>query len=131
MNGDYLFVYGTLKKNSKSPMRRSVSSHAEFIGQGCIQGKLFEIGGYPGAVISGSAADKVQGDLFRMAKPEKLFRILDEYEECSDRFPEPREYKRVKVKVLLHEGGSRAAWAYIYNRPVFGLKRIKSGNYRV
>jgi gamma-glutamylcyclotransferase (GGCT)/AIG2-like uncharacterized protein YtfP len=54
---------------------------------------------------------------------------LDEYEGCSDRDPEPHEYRRELVKVELPSDEPVDAWAYVLNRNPHNLREIASGDY--
>ena len=55
---------------------------------------------------------------------------LDDYEECSAAFPEPHEYQRRPVNVMINNAKHITAWAYIYNYPVDPHKRILGGRFR-
>ena len=52
-------------------------------------------------------------------------------EECSDKFPEPTLFKRIKgdVKTLSGKGKIVKTWIYIYNLPIDNLEQIKSGDF--
>lgn len=129
MKCDLLFVYGTLRRRLASPMFRVLARHASFAGTGTFRGKLFEIRGYPGVVPSTRRGDEVVGELYRLNNQAAVFAVLDDYEMCSDKFPEPREYRR-DVVAIAAEGGIRVrAWTYIYNLPTGRLRRIASGDY--
>ena len=101
----------------------------EYIAEACMQGKLFEIAGYPGAIVSDNTKDKVYGELYKIVNSGELLPRLDEYEECTQRYPEPHEYIRKKLPVISVAGYEFAAWVYIFNRDVTNLKPIESGNY--
>ncbi len=94
-----------------------------------MQGTLYEVSGYPGAIQSNSANDKVFGELYQLLDRDRVLARLDEYEECSDRFPKPHEYIRVLVSIELSGGEAVLAWVYLYNRDVSKLQQILSGDY--
>lgn len=94
-----------------------------------MQGKLYEIEGYPGVVPSNESKDRVVGEVYKISKPENLFPLLDEYEGCSSRFPEPREFVRKVVPVRLENGEEVEAWVYLYAWDVSGRFRIEPGDY--
>ena len=125
---EFIFVYGTLRKKLASSMHRLMADHCEYYADGCMQGRLYEVDGYPGAVESADPDDKVFGELYRVTHSD-LLQLLDEYEECGDSFPEPREYIRKKLTVSLSDGGNVSAWVYLYNHETQGLERIESGDY--
>lgn len=121
---DLLFVYGSLRGKSTHPMARALAAGADYLGQAWVQGILYRISWYPGLVPGDDPLRLVPGDLYCLHSPEKLLPLLDEYEECTPRFPEPHEYRRA-VMMVRHDGQDRAAWAYIYNRPIEGLETLE------
>jgi Uncharacterized conserved protein len=129
MTFDYIFVYGTLRRDTHSEMAGLLASHAEFVDDAIYQGKLFKIDYYPGAVPSDDPNDKVQGEVYRFHQPDIALPLLDLYEEFGPEFPEPNEYVRRKQAVLLKNGGTVMAWLYIYNRSTEGLELIESADF--
>lgn len=126
---EYLFVYGTLRKGFQNSMYQCLVRNAVFTGKAGFQGKLFDLGGYPGAVYSENSSDWVHGDVFLLREPETVFHHLDVYEECSSAHPEPTEFKREKLDVRLRSGKKVKAWIYLYNLPTAGRLQIPSGDY--
>ncbi|HEX4974277.1 MAG TPA: gamma-glutamylcyclotransferase family protein [Pseudomonadales bacterium] len=124
-----LFVYGSLRKNIHSKMQPIFAQHCTFLSLAFMNGQLFEINGYPGAIESQHPQDIIEGELYEINAYAPVLPLLDEYEECSDHFPLPHEYFRKKIKVRTIAGKKISAWAYIYNRDVSQLERIVSGNY--
>lgn len=94
-----------------------------------MQGCLFEVAGYPGAIESINPDHRVKGELYRILDRKRLFAILDEYEECSNRHPRPHEYRRKIVTIQSIRDDTVSAWAYIYNRSTTRLRKIASGDY--
>ncbi len=129
MYDDYLFVYGTLRKEKGNALHRIIAEHSVYCGGAVMQGKLFEIGGYPGAVESDNPNDKVLGELYRLLDSDTVLRQLDEYEECSDHFVLPHEYLRKKINVEVSGGKHILAWVYIYNHDIADREIITSGDY--
>jgi gamma-glutamylcyclotransferase (GGCT)/AIG2-like uncharacterized protein YtfP len=66
MTGEFIFVYGTLRKGAVTAMSHVLARHGEYFADGYLQGKLYEINGYPGAIESDNAEDKVYGELYRI-----------------------------------------------------------------
>jgi gamma-glutamylcyclotransferase (GGCT)/AIG2-like uncharacterized protein YtfP len=128
---DYLFVYGTLRRETASRMYHQLAQHCEYVTDATLQAKLFEVAGYPGAVESGNSDDRVHGELYRIVDKDLLLAQLDEYEACSDRFPQPHEYVRKKLPVTVAANEKIEAWVYVFNHAVTGLRQIMSGNYPV
>lgn len=102
---------------------------AEFIGHAAYQGKLYNIGAYPGVVPSNQPSDRVQGEVYRLLMPTLTLQRLDRYEECGAGFPKPAEYVRKIQPVQLMNDEIISAWIYLYNRPVRGRQRLPSGDF--
>lgn len=125
---EYLFVYGTLL-DGVNPAAQYLLSNAEFFAEGYFNGKLFDLGDYPGAVLSENQNEKVFGELLVIRNPESVFAVLDEYEETGDKFPAPNEFIRTKIEVFDNKGKPIPSYVYLYNWPVDNLKHIISGKY--
>lgn len=98
--------------------------HSELIGSGYLQGKLFKVSWYPGAVLSEDQSDKVHGSVFKLANNEFVIKKLDEYEGIEEGL-----YKRESVKVVLKDNSDIKCWVYLYNQSTENLKQILSGNF--
>lgn len=129
MSEQYLFVYGTLRAPHRRFGIKALMRHCEFIGQGCMQGVLFRVAGYPGAVGSCRTQDRIRGEVYRLLKPARTLRALDRYEACSAIDPKPQEYQRVQQPIQLSNGVGIAAWVYLYCRGIASLPRISSGDF--
>ncbi|MBO6824567.1 MAG: gamma-glutamylcyclotransferase [Sneathiella sp.] len=129
MSDELMFVYGTLRKDTASPMKPVLDQYCELLGTASMRGKLYDLGRYPGLVINEEGAGPVSGQLFRLKDVQKVLREFDYYEECSDDFPEPHLYVREKVQVIKADGRAHMAWVYIYNRPTAGHIHIQGGDY--
>jgi len=129
MNQEYLFVYGTLRRDIESEMYHLLARHADFIGDATYQGRLYRIDYYPGVIPSENPAHQVKGDVYLLREHERLLSRLDEYEECGPRFAEPTEYVRERQEVVLCIGRKLIAWVYVYNRSTKGLPEITSGDF--
>ncbi len=126
---DYLFIYGTLRNELHASQRRALMQCCDYLETGYMRGKLYDMGGYPGAVESTNANDRIIGEIYKVHNGDELWPRLDTYEECDSRFPEPHEYIRKRVQVYTKKGERIAAWMYLYNRDISSLKRIASGDY--
>lgn len=122
---DLLFVYGTLQQHGGA--HKLLAGQASVVGPAWLQGRLYQVGHYPGAVLSACPEDRIRGEFFRMRQPEILLARLDAYEEIGPQFPEPHEYRRVKVVVMTADNMPRTAWTYLYNRCTDGLTHLASG----
>lgn len=124
---DHLFVYGTLRRGSISPMAHWLATHASWTGAAQARGRLYALEGYPGFVPD-PAAGWVQGDVFKIADDAPLFAGLDDYEECAAHNPEPHEYARVVIDVRMGTA-TIPAWTYVYRYSTDGVRRIESGDF--
>ncbi|MGH7828756.1 MAG: gamma-glutamylcyclotransferase family protein [Candidatus Binatia bacterium] len=118
---DYLFVYGTLRRDASNTAHPLLSEHANFVSTGTYQGRLYDLGRYPGAVSSDHSSDVVQGELYALGNQEDFLKRLDEYEGS--------QFRRTEVSVLLDNGERVVTWIYIYDGATNGLKTIPSGDY--
>jgi gamma-glutamylcyclotransferase (GGCT)/AIG2-like uncharacterized protein YtfP len=129
MSLDYIFVYGTLRRDANSEMHQLLAKHAEFVNDATYQGKLYKIDYYPGAVPSDDPNDAIQGEVYLLHQADVVLPLLDQYEEFGSEFPKPNEYIRLKQTVTLKNGRTVTAWVYIYNHSTEGLELIKSANF--
>ncbi|WP_114783334.1 gamma-glutamylcyclotransferase family protein [Botryobacter ruber] len=123
-----LFVYGTLLQESNSEMAAFMRRNSTDLGSGYIFGRLYDLGDYPGAVVSTAEGDKVYGHLYQLHQPADVLPALDAYEEFGPDFPEPNLFIREVVEVHFN-GTSRYCWVYLYNGAVNEAARIASGDY--
>lgn len=122
-----LFVYGTLRRGSVNAMAQRLASEAEWIGPATMAGRLYAVSDYPAVVPS--AEGVVTGDLFRLRDPASLG-WLDVYEGCGADDPLPHEYARIEVRVT-HDRTVYDAQAYVWNRPLKGLRAIDGGDWLI
>lgn len=129
MKDENLFVYGTLRKAAGHAMHHVVDSYCHFISDGSVQGKLYEVSGYPGVVESAKESDRVLGELYQIIDRECVLPVLDDYEGCTAAYSQPHAYARKKCRVTTVNGESYSAWIYLYNLDVTTLYQIQSGDY--
>jgi gamma-glutamylcyclotransferase (GGCT)/AIG2-like uncharacterized protein YtfP len=116
MDGAVLvFVYGTLRRGGSNHFRME---GLDFIAEGVLNGRLYQMGGYPGLLLDG-AAGPVCGEVFKV--PEERIAALDAYE--GD------EYRRVRVAVTPADGVVLDAWVWEWLGPVDELSRIHGGDW--
>jgi len=124
-----IFVYGTLRRDPESELSDLLARHWRFIGAATVQGRLFDLGAYPGLVLD-ETNGHVSGELYQITTswPQVIER-LDEYEGCTTADPQPHEYRRELVEAMRPSGDLISAWAYVLNRDPHGLPIIESGDY--
>jgi gamma-glutamylcyclotransferase (GGCT)/AIG2-like uncharacterized protein YtfP len=125
---EYLFTYGTLRKNYDLKLKDKVKEYLQYIGQGKIGAALYDLGRYPGAIKSGKGLEVI-GDLFLLNDPGKVLRILDKYEGITADSRATAEFVRKKTKVKLRSGKDVSAWIYWYNFDPTQKVRIKQKDY--
>ena len=121
---EYIFVYGTLRRNSNHVMAKLLQTHAEYIADAITQARLYQVINYPALIESENPNDKVCGELYKIHDLNILLPLLDDYEECSENFSKPHEYIRKILPVILTTGEIINAWVYVYNYDVSALRRI-------
>jgi len=127
----HLFVYGTLRKAVGHAMHRVLERAARMVGLATVRGALYDLGSYPGLVITGHDVDRVKGEVYALDPDgaEAALALLDAYEGCAPSDPMPHEYRRVRVQVTFDDGADDEAWTYVLNRPHGGLPCIPGGDY--
>jgi gamma-glutamylcyclotransferase (GGCT)/AIG2-like uncharacterized protein YtfP len=101
-------------------MSTYLCKHAAYLGNGNIQGTLYLLDGYPGAVIDKSFPNKIIGDIFGF-EDSTLWKNMDNFEEVDS----SDEYQRIEVEVSLDSSIVKCQ-IYTYNRPANDLPIIRS-----
>lgn len=127
-----LFVYGTLMPHAASAYgqaeRELLASGARVMGAATVCGRLYDLGSYPGLVLSDDPSDEAHGIVLRLADPAAAFPWLDAYEGIATE-PADSEYQRVLRPVRLAGGTLLSAWVYVCRRPVSEASRIHGGRW--
>jgi gamma-glutamylcyclotransferase (GGCT)/AIG2-like uncharacterized protein YtfP len=122
-----LFIYGTLL-NEDNEYARYLKENSILYSSGKLRGKLFDIGEYPGAVLSANSDDYVCGSIIEINNPEKVMSVIDDYEGFGKEQAQPNEFIRVLAEIEM-QTGTVTCWTYLYNLPADGLKEIEKGRY--
>ena len=125
----HFFSYGTLLSGIQHPMHELMLQYAELSGTGFINGKLYDLGNYPGLVLSNNVKKIVWGEIYLIRDEDKLFQYLDDYEGCARYSPKPFEYERNLVSIHDTPQHSLLAWTYLYKLPVRHLPLVPNGDY--
>jgi pyruvate carboxylase len=125
---EFLFVYGTLRKDFGNELHKLITRNSEFIGMATYQGKMYNIGEYPGIVASDDSSNKVIGELYKLTNSVRLIRILDEYEEFYPENEAESIFVRNAITVNI-DGTDYESYSYLYNRSTEGLAEITSGDF--
>lgn len=112
-------------------MHRVLARAARRVGFATVRGALYDLGTYPGLVITGNDVGRVKGEVYALEPDaaEAALALLDAYEGCAPSDPTPHEYRRVHVRLTYEDGTEGEAWTYVLNRPHSGLPRIPDGDY--
>lgn len=132
-----LFVYGTLMPHAASAYGRAererLLAGARVIGAASVCGRLYDLGQYPGLVVSADPGDEAHGVVLRLSAPETVFPWLDAYEGIRRASPvdasPANEYERVLRPVRLAGGTLLSAWVYACLRPVAPSTLIHAGRW--
>jgi predicted GNAT family N-acyltransferase/gamma-glutamylcyclotransferase (GGCT)/AIG2-like uncharacterized protein YtfP len=116
-----LFVYGTLRRKANPPVSQGLLQGWRFLGTGKFQGRLYNLGRFPGAIASCEISDQVSGEIYRIAEDRRTFKLLDKYEGSH--------FRRMRQPVVLDNGERISAWIYLYTGPMHAARLIRSGDY--
>ena len=118
--GDLLFVYGTLRPGECADL--SKRDGVKHLGSDAVNGELYDLGWYPGAVAApcqfDTGAPSIKGDVFELLE-ESIIATLDGYEGY------PNLYDRIQT----HTAQGRCVWIYVYRHAITPLQRIDNGDW--
>jgi gamma-glutamylcyclotransferase (GGCT)/AIG2-like uncharacterized protein YtfP len=124
VSSEFIFVYGTLRKASGTAMSSVLANYSVYVDKASIQAVLYQVDDYPCVIESTNPNDKVSGELYKILDSDTLLPLLDEYEECTEKFPKPHEYIRKLLTITRSDHKQIIAWVYVYNRDVSQLQRL-------
>jgi gamma-glutamylcyclotransferase (GGCT)/AIG2-like uncharacterized protein YtfP len=125
-----LFVYGSLRSGLHNAIYTHISRYFVLDGMGAVQGKLYDIGEYPGAVHT-TEESFVTGEVYHIAQTENFawaISYLDDYEGVAVPPGEIAAFRRELVNVLFRNT-TIMAWIYWYNGTITNQTLIESGDY--
>ncbi len=99
---EYLFVYGTLRRDCGNDLHRLIARNSDYVGMATFQGKMYQVAEYPGIVPSSDAKDQVVGELYLLSNTIKLLNVLDEYEEFDPENADDSLFVRTEVIVQIN-----------------------------
>ncbi|HET7205770.1 MAG TPA: gamma-glutamylcyclotransferase family protein [Terriglobales bacterium] len=132
----YLFSYGTLQPKQAPPEIASTVRQFRAVGRGSVRGRLYDLGEYPGAVLT-KRGTHVRGYVFELPDDPDVLNRLDEYEGFDQSHPRGSLFVRRKCLVTLEDGSRLRCWIYTYNQPLGpapvmgGQDHSKMRNHRV
>lgn len=125
----YLFVYGTLKRSVANPMGAMMRSHATYINEAIIAGRMYDLGPFPGLQLE-DCGTAVYGEIYEIQHPNALIALLDAYEGCAENDPLPHDFARVEATVRDTEGVDYRAWVYVYQGQCDATWLLQSGYFQ-
>ncbi len=123
-----LFVYGSLRKDFYHPVHQYISKYFTFISEAQVKGLLYDLGEYPGAIVSDEAC--ITGELYSIIRNDDFLtaiELLDAYEGVNDEVEFPL-YKR-EIGEVIYNGRTIKAWVYWYAGDLKDKILIPSGNF--
>jgi|SRR5262249_10848525 len=125
----YLFAYGTLAEDQVPAEIAAAVRKLKCIGEGFVRGRLYDLGHFPGAVLSGRPTDKVIGKIFELPEDRALLNKLDAYEGFEPGRPRQSLFVRKRTSILRPKQSPLTGWVYEYNGDVKSFPIIKNGRY--
>jgi gamma-glutamylcyclotransferase (GGCT)/AIG2-like uncharacterized protein YtfP len=131
-----LFVYGTLLPGRAPAEVADAVRRLRRVGPGHVQGRLYDLGDYPGAILDRSSHSRIPGQVFELPDDETVLASLDEYEEFRPEDPRHSLFLRIKSPVTMADGHRLDCWMYVYNRepgsaPLWASQRRQTGDANV
>ncbi|MGO9076628.1 MAG: gamma-glutamylcyclotransferase [Terriglobales bacterium] len=124
----YLFSYGTLLPRLAPPEIKSTVRRLRRVGRGFVRGHLFDLGEYPGAILTRTGSE-IAGQIFELPDDPSVLDRLDEYEGFDPTNPASSLFVRKRRRVQSQDGRRIFCWIYSYNRPVAAARRLGGGIY--
>jgi gamma-glutamylcyclotransferase (GGCT)/AIG2-like uncharacterized protein YtfP len=125
-----LFVYGSLRSGLHNAIFTYISSYFVLEGMGAVQGKLYDLGEYPGA-IPDTGKSHIIGEVYRIEEEEDFewaMEQIDDYEGYVVSEGATSLFRR-ELATVSFQDTTIVAWMYWYNRPVGNATRILSGDF--
>jgi gamma-glutamylcyclotransferase (GGCT)/AIG2-like uncharacterized protein YtfP len=128
-----LFVYGTLRRGSRSLMAERLAGEATFVGEGTVSGRLFDTGAYPACIPTADPSERVHGEVFalRAETRDDLLAVLDQYEGYAADARYSSLFVRERTVVRFADGSEEVAWIYHYNEGLDDAIPITTGDWLV
>ncbi|MGH9549837.1 MAG: gamma-glutamylcyclotransferase family protein [Terriglobales bacterium] len=125
----HLFVYGTLEPAHAPAEIAAAVRHLRRVGSGSVRGRLYDLGDFPGAVVSRTSPSVIKGKVFELPEDEQVLSSIDTYEGFDPNHPQGSLFVRKRWPVTLADGSRMTCWIYTYNRKPGDARLIPSGSY--
>src|SRR4029077_16510387 len=94
-----------------------------------VKGRLYDLGEYPGAILSEKSRSVIQGEVFELPGDEGTLTSLADYDGFE---PEKRNsslFLRRTWPVTMNDGKRLRCWVYVYNGTMKDARPVRSGRY--
>ena len=125
----HLFVYGTLEPAHAPAEIAAAVRRLRRVGSGSVRGRLYDLGEFPGAVVSRTSPSVIRGKIFELPEDEQVLSSIDAYEGFDPDHPQGSLFVRKRWPVTLADGSRMTCWIYAYNRKPGDARLIASGSY--
>jgi gamma-glutamylcyclotransferase (GGCT)/AIG2-like uncharacterized protein YtfP len=127
---NYLFTYGTLQPGLAPSCIAPAVNKLHLIGEGSIDGELYDLSEYPGAVLNPRSTHQIHGTIFELPNNADILRQLDDYEDFHPESPETSLFLRQLHPVSLTTGQTLPCWIYVYNGKPDPVRILPDGRFR-
>ena len=110
-------------------MGSRLRAEARLVGPATIQGRLYRVSWYPGAVYGTDSGERVHGEVYALRHPAETFAWLDMYEGIIEASEDEGEYRRIERPIRLATDQTLSAWVYLYQKSVEGLPLVPDGRW--
>ncbi|HYH84697.1 MAG TPA: gamma-glutamylcyclotransferase family protein [Pyrinomonadaceae bacterium] len=126
---EYIFIYGTLLPEYAPDEIAGIVRQLRRVGSGCVRGRLYDLGNYPGVILDASSRTKVRGHLFALPDGKRVLRALDSYEDFKPDDVKNSLFVRKRTTATLDDGRKVECWVYVYNRDPSSAPLVSGGDY--
>ena len=124
-----IFLYGTLLPGKAPHVIAHAVEQLREIGKATVCGCLYNLGRYPGAILSDVPEQCIRGRVFELPDDPRMLQEMDQYEGFYYSTETKSLFVRESCVATLDDGRRVECWIYVYNRPVSESLRIASGEY--
>lgn len=125
----HLFVYGTLSPRHAPPEIAATVRRLRPLGPASVRGRLYDLGEYPGAILSKTSRSIIRGEVFELPGDAQTLSSLDHYEGFEPGKPGSSLFVRRIWPVLMDDGTRLRCWVYVYNGDTRQAQPVRSGRY--
>ena len=125
----HLFVYGTLSPRHAPPEIAATVRRLRPVGQASVRGRLYDLGEYPGAILSEKSRSVIRGEVFELPGDRSTLTSLDDYEGFEPNKKGSSLFLRRVWPVTMDDGKRLRCWVYVYNGTMKGAQPVRSGQY--